>query len=52
MEDDFWVEDRANYWFHVCKAERDGVLTQKDEPCNWCGEYQNGTTFPDRKKKD
>lgn len=39
-------------WIHKCEAEKVIVHVGMNEPCNYCGEYQNGTTFPDTKKED
>ena len=44
------LRDTDKFWLHKCEVEKVYVDVAKYEPCNWCGEYQNGTTFPDKKK--
>ena len=55
IKNDCWMADESlrdtdEFWLHKCEVEKVYVDVAKWEPCNWCGEYQNGTTFPDKKK--
>lgn len=55
LKSDCWMaegslRDTDKFWLHKCDVEKVYVDVAKHEPCNWCGEYQNGTTWADEKK--